>query len=430
MTLENYLIDEDGAGDHFPVGMRVLLVDDDQLCLEVLGNMLRKCQYQVTTTIQSIEALDMLRTNRNMFDLVITDVNMPHMDGLKLLEIVGHEMDIPVIMLSELSDIEVVKKSVILGACDYIIKPPRIQVLQNIWQHVARRKIDCKGQNTHFNEEKACNIAGEGSQSISNADHNQMHGKKRKEPCVEEENGEMNAKENEEPSNQKKPRLKWNDDLQTKFLAAVNSLGIDKAVPKKILHLMNVEGRKHLETSSRACFLQIKAQVYHREFHQFQQSNYITSFEQFSSIDGSNGYVVSSNFPGNSSLLDEVLYEDQLPLNSLKFSSSNSHIGNNPVDFSSTSAIGIPLEDARGELQCKEGLLDNILKDSSKKRIDASLVGQLSEAAPSITQSTKVDKSYLDAGMKSNDAYILQPQEELTEEDIFGTLHDIVSDIG
>ncbi|XP_061363163.1 two-component response regulator ORR23-like [Gastrolobium bilobum] len=230
MTLENYLIDEDGAGDHFPVGMRVLLVDDDQLCLEVLGNMLRKCQYQVTTTIQSIEALDMLRTNRNMFDLVITDVNMPHMDGLKLLEIVGHEMDIPVIMLSELSDIEVVKKSVILGACDYIIKPPRIQVLQNIWQHVARRKIDCKGQNTHFNEEKACNIAGEGSQSItleSNADHNQMHGKKRKEPCVEEENGEMNAKENEEPSNQKKPRLKWNDDLQTKFLAAVNSLGID-----------------------------------------------------------------------------------------------------------------------------------------------------------------------------------------------------------
>ncbi|XP_061372284.1 two-component response regulator ORR23-like [Gastrolobium bilobum] len=406
MTLENYLIDEDGVGDHFPVGMRVLLVDDDQLCLKVLGNMLRKCQYQVTTTIQSIKALDMLRTNRNMFDLVITGVNMPHMDGLKLLEIVGHEMDIPVIMLSELSDIEYVKKSVILGACDYIIKPPRIQVLQNIWQHIARRKIDCKGQITHFNEEKACNIAREGSQSItleSNADHNQMHGKKRKEPCVEEENGEMNAKENEEPSNQKKPRLNWNDDLQRKFLAAVNSLGIDSeftcllntnlaasrrpqqacmvaasrcsdsyvqmnsidrygnfdtlfgsrrigpSAPVQSIETQNINNSRNIQpcmfsaNQSSSLSQGIPNSI---EFNQFQQSNCITSFEQFSSIDGSNGYVVSSNFPG------------------------------------------------------------------------------------SITQSTKVDKSYLDAGMKSNDAYILQPQEELTEEDIFGTLHDIVSDIG
>ena len=53
--------------------------------------------FAVTTTSQAITALKMLRENRNKFDLVISDVHMPDIDGFKLLELVGLEMDLPVI---------------------------------------------------------------------------------------------------------------------------------------------------------------------------------------------------------------------------------------------------------------------------------------------------------------------------------------------
>lgn len=59
--------------------------------------------FAVTTTNQAIKALEMLRENRDKYDLVISDVNMPDMDGFQLLELVGLEMDLPVISKHELS---------------------------------------------------------------------------------------------------------------------------------------------------------------------------------------------------------------------------------------------------------------------------------------------------------------------------------------
>lgn len=51
----------------------------------------------VTTTNEGITALAMLQENKDNFDLVIIDVHIPDMDGFKLLELVGLEMNLPVI---------------------------------------------------------------------------------------------------------------------------------------------------------------------------------------------------------------------------------------------------------------------------------------------------------------------------------------------
>jgi CheY-like chemotaxis protein len=51
----------------------------------------------VTSCNRATKALSLLRENRNYFDLVISDVYMPDMDGFKLLEAIGLELDLPVI---------------------------------------------------------------------------------------------------------------------------------------------------------------------------------------------------------------------------------------------------------------------------------------------------------------------------------------------
>ncbi|CAK8564340.1 unnamed protein product [Lathyrus sativus] len=247
MVMENPLVDE-----LFPIGMHVLAVDDNRVCLNMLESMLLKCNYKVTTTAESGKALEILRENRDMFDLVICDVNMPEMDGFKLLKQVELEMDLPFVMLSGNGDTESVMKGVMNGASDYILKPIRMEEVKTIWQHVVRKKIDGKVQikkkvsgannvaKKVSEEEKIDNVARVCSRDTASddnvADKSPNVGEKRKERSDSEEDNDTDG------STEKKPRFVWDTELHNKFVVAVNQLGLDKAYPKKILELMNIEG--------------------------------------------------------------------------------------------------------------------------------------------------------------------------------------------
>ncbi|XP_074585372.1 two-component response regulator ORR23-like [Curcuma longa] len=239
----------DGQNEQFPVGMRVLAVDDDPTCLKVLEAMLLRCRYSVTTTNQAASALELLREKKNRFDLVISDVHMPDMDGFRLLELVGLEMDLPVIMLSVNGETKTVMKGITHGACDYLIKPVRIEELKNIWQHVVRRRKLAHKEYDHFDDgeesDKHQIVSKESADGLnmnSSPNCNEKFNRKRKDQNDEgDDNSEENMLENDDTTTQKKPRVVWSIDLHRKFVAAVNQLGIDKAVPKRILELMNVE---------------------------------------------------------------------------------------------------------------------------------------------------------------------------------------------
>ncbi|XP_017253699.1 two-component response regulator ARR12 [Daucus carota subsp. sativus] len=242
MTVEETRASSGNDFDDFPKGMRVLAVDDDPTCLKLLEGLLRKCQYHVTLANQARIALNMLRENRNRFDLIISDVHMPDMDGFKLLELVGLEMDLPVIMLSANSDPKLVMKGITHGACDYLVKPVRVEELRNIWQHVVRKKVDPKSRdksNSSYDRDQQGSEGGQGPAVTGNVDQDGKSSRKRKD---DEEEDEENDQDDVDPSAQKKPRVVWSIELHRKFVAAVNQLGLEKAVPKRILDLMNVDG--------------------------------------------------------------------------------------------------------------------------------------------------------------------------------------------
>ncbi|CAN7110305.1 unnamed protein product [Brassica rapa subsp. narinosa] len=226
--------------DPFPAGLRVLVVDDDPTCLMILERMLRTCLYRVTKCNRAEIALSLLRKNKNGFDIVISDVHMPDMDGFKLLEHVGLEMDLPVIMMSADDSKAVVLKGVTHGAVDYLIKPVRIEALKNIWQHVVRKKRNEWNVSEHSGsvEETGQREDGDNNSSSANNEGSWRGSRKRKEEEVDEQGGD----DKEDTSSLKKPRVVWSVELHQQFVAAVNQLGVDKAVPKKILEMMNVPG--------------------------------------------------------------------------------------------------------------------------------------------------------------------------------------------
>lgn len=103
--------------------MKVLIVDDSITTRTMEQNILSRANYKTQTVSNPEEAFENLKTQS--FDLIITDVEMPVMDGFEFLEkLKSDEMyaDIPVIMVSSLASEENKKRAKDLGAVDYIVK--------------------------------------------------------------------------------------------------------------------------------------------------------------------------------------------------------------------------------------------------------------------------------------------------------------------
>ncbi|KAM7269567.1 hypothetical protein ACFE04_025064 [Oxalis oulophora] len=214
--------------DSFPAGLRVLVVDDDPTWLKILEKMLKKCSYEVTTCALARDALSLLRERKEGYDIVISDVNMPDMDGFILLEHVGLEMDLPVIMMSVDGETSRVMKGVQHGACDYLLKPIRMKELRNIWQHVFRKKIH------EVRDIEGFELTRNGSDQ-SDDGHDMTPQKKRKDL-----ENKYDDKDFGDSCSTKKARVVWSVDLHQKFVKAVHQIGFDKVGPKKILDSMNV----------------------------------------------------------------------------------------------------------------------------------------------------------------------------------------------
>lgn len=120
-------------GDGKP--FRVLVVDDSMFVTKQIGQILTSEGFNVVATAgDGLEGLEKYKELYPNIDLVTMDITMPRMDGVTALEkIIEFDKDAKVIMISALGKQDLVKKSLLLGAKNYIVKPlDRKKVLERI----------------------------------------------------------------------------------------------------------------------------------------------------------------------------------------------------------------------------------------------------------------------------------------------------------
>ena len=105
---------------------RILFVDDEEdlepLILQKFRRLLRAGELELEFACDGLAALECL--SQSEFDLVISDINMPRMDGLKLLErLQTEEGDVPTIILSAYGDMSNIRTAMNRGAFDFLLKP-------------------------------------------------------------------------------------------------------------------------------------------------------------------------------------------------------------------------------------------------------------------------------------------------------------------
>ena len=119
--------------------MKILVVDDEEGARELFYTILSGEGYAVTLANDGEAALVQLKAEP--FDLIITDIKMPVMDGLQLLqEIRKSGMNTDVIMVTAYGEVETYLKAMSLGAAEYINKPIRIKELKRIVHKVITEK--------------------------------------------------------------------------------------------------------------------------------------------------------------------------------------------------------------------------------------------------------------------------------------------------
>jgi diguanylate cyclase (GGDEF)-like protein len=108
---------------------RILVVDDDEQTREILVELVATLGYETGAAPGGREAVAILRRER--YDLVLTDLVMPGMDGLELVrEIKAIRPDVPVVVITGYSSVRSAVETVRAGAFDYIEKPASLETIQ------------------------------------------------------------------------------------------------------------------------------------------------------------------------------------------------------------------------------------------------------------------------------------------------------------
>jgi two-component system chemotaxis response regulator CheY len=110
--------------------MKIMVVDDCKTTRKLLGHYLKSRGYQVVFAENGLDAMEKLGSNS--VNLIMTDMNMPYMDGMELIKTLRSDStwsEIPILMITTENDGIEKEKALELGANGYIVKPVSGEVI-------------------------------------------------------------------------------------------------------------------------------------------------------------------------------------------------------------------------------------------------------------------------------------------------------------
>jgi EAL domain-containing protein (putative c-di-GMP-specific phosphodiesterase class I) len=118
---------------------RILIVDDEESLVRVLARVLTNAGYDVATAADGAQAVELLANGT--FDAVVSDLDMPRMSGMQLLQVVREgDFDVPVILMTGAPKLDTAMSAVSLGALRYLTKPVDTDELKKVIERAVRLK--------------------------------------------------------------------------------------------------------------------------------------------------------------------------------------------------------------------------------------------------------------------------------------------------
>jgi DNA-binding response OmpR family regulator len=120
--------------------MKILVVDDDKTTRKLLGLYLKAKGYEVVTAENGLDAMEKLGTED--INLVVTDMNMPYMDGIELtknLRADDNWKDLPIVMVTTEADEDEKKRAYDIGVDDYLVKPANAEQISDSIKKILKK---------------------------------------------------------------------------------------------------------------------------------------------------------------------------------------------------------------------------------------------------------------------------------------------------
>ncbi|MBI3592481.1 MAG: response regulator [Nitrospirae bacterium] len=126
--------------------MKLLVVDDDKTTRKLLSLYLKGKGYEIVTAENGLDAMEKLGTEN--INLVVTDMNMPYMDGIELTKTLRADpawTRVPIIMVTTEADDDEKKKALEAGVDDYLVKPTNADQISDSIKRILKKIFEGGG---------------------------------------------------------------------------------------------------------------------------------------------------------------------------------------------------------------------------------------------------------------------------------------------